>query len=98
LICTTSMTAVVGVMFIHLSLHIKGHSFSQVQVIPGLLLLVNCWLKIWQDLNTLQVTSFVWSRILDKICHYFMRRASCYCLCAPSRFATAQVVFASFVC
>lgn len=39
LICTTSMTAVVGVMFIHLSLHIKGHSFSQVQVIPGLLLL-----------------------------------------------------------
>ncbi|XP_011008836.1 PREDICTED: phosphate transporter PHO1 homolog 1-like [Populus euphratica] len=39
LICTTSMTAVVGVMFIHLSLHTKGHSFSQVQVIPGLLLL-----------------------------------------------------------
>ncbi|KAB5538267.1 hypothetical protein DKX38_015800 [Salix brachista] len=39
LICTTSMTAVVGVMFIHLSLHTKGHSYSQVQVIPGLLLL-----------------------------------------------------------
>ncbi|KAJ6324551.1 hypothetical protein OIU76_011783 [Salix suchowensis] len=33
------MTAVVGVMFIHLSLHTKGHSYSQVQVIPGLLLL-----------------------------------------------------------
>ncbi|KAL9401942.1 hypothetical protein Peur_005791 [Populus x canadensis] len=39
LICTTSMTAVVGVMFIHLSLLTKRHSYSQVQAIPGLLLL-----------------------------------------------------------
>ncbi|KAJ4848214.1 Phosphate transporter PHO1 1 [Turnera subulata] len=39
LICTTSMTAVVGVMFIHLSLLTKGYSYSQVQAIPGLLVL-----------------------------------------------------------
>lgn len=40
LICTTSMTAVVGVMFVHLSLITKGYSYSQVQAIPGLLLLI----------------------------------------------------------
>ncbi|KAL2546540.1 Phosphate transporter PHO1-like protein 1 [Forsythia ovata] len=40
LICTTSMTAVVGVLFVHLSLKSKGYSYAQVQVIPGLLLLV----------------------------------------------------------
>ncbi|XP_010511890.1 PREDICTED: phosphate transporter PHO1 homolog 1 [Camelina sativa] len=39
LICTASMSAIVGVMFVHLSLLAKGHSFRQVQVIPGLLLL-----------------------------------------------------------
>lgn len=40
LICTASMTAIAGVMFVHLSLLAKGYSFRQVQVIPGLLLLV----------------------------------------------------------
>ncbi|XP_021910563.1 phosphate transporter PHO1 homolog 1 [Carica papaya] len=40
LICTVSMTAVVGMMFIHLSLVTKGYSLSQVQAIPGLLLLI----------------------------------------------------------
>ncbi|OWM75838.1 hypothetical protein CDL15_Pgr009482 [Punica granatum] len=39
LICTTSMTVVVGVMFAHLSLLTKGYSFTEVQAIPGLLLL-----------------------------------------------------------
>ncbi|KAJ6910459.1 hypothetical protein NC652_021201 [Populus alba x Populus x berolinensis] len=39
LICTTAMTAVVGVMFIHLSLLTKRYSYSQVQAIPGLLFL-----------------------------------------------------------
>ncbi|KAK2635908.1 hypothetical protein Ddye_030700 [Dipteronia dyeriana] len=39
LICTTSMTAVVGVMFFHLTLVTKGYSHTQVQAIPGLLLL-----------------------------------------------------------
>ncbi|CAE5963466.1 unnamed protein product [Arabidopsis arenosa] len=39
LICTASMTAIAGVMFVHLSLLAKGYSFRQVQVIPGLLLL-----------------------------------------------------------
>ncbi|CAA2967145.1 phosphate transporter PHO1 homolog 1 isoform X2 [Olea europaea subsp. europaea] len=40
LICTTSMTAVVGVLFVHLSLVSKGYSSTQAQIIPGLLLLV----------------------------------------------------------
>lgn len=40
LICTTSMTVVVGVMFVHLFLLTKGYSYTQVQAIPGLLLLV----------------------------------------------------------
>lgn len=40
LMCTTSMTVVVGVMFVHLSLVAKGHSSTQVHAIPGLLLLV----------------------------------------------------------
>ncbi|KAI8527591.1 hypothetical protein RHMOL_Rhmol12G0087200 [Rhododendron molle] len=39
LICTTSMTAVMGVLFVHLSLVAKGYSYSQVQAIPALLLL-----------------------------------------------------------
>ncbi|XP_034681166.1 phosphate transporter PHO1 homolog 1 [Vitis riparia] len=40
LICTTSMTAVVGIMFVHLSLVAKGYSYSRVQAIPGLLCLL----------------------------------------------------------
>ncbi|XP_054776070.1 phosphate transporter PHO1 homolog 1 [Prosopis cineraria] len=40
LICTVAMTAVVGVMFLHLTLLAKGYSYAQVQAIPGLLLLV----------------------------------------------------------
>ncbi|KAG6654017.1 phosphate transporter PHO1 homolog 1-like [Carya illinoinensis] len=40
LICTTSLTAVMGVMFVHMSLIAKGHSYEQVKAIPGLLLLV----------------------------------------------------------
>ncbi|CAN4124722.1 unnamed protein product [Withania somnifera] len=40
LICTTSMTVVVGVLFLHLTLVAKGYSYNQIQAIPGLLLLV----------------------------------------------------------
>ncbi|KAG8366533.1 hypothetical protein BUALT_Bualt17G0089800 [Buddleja alternifolia] len=39
LICTTSMAAVVGILFVHLSLVAKGYSYAQVQSIPGLLVL-----------------------------------------------------------
>ncbi|XP_057765669.1 phosphate transporter PHO1 homolog 1-like [Salvia miltiorrhiza] len=39
LICTTAMAAVIGVLFLHLSLVAKGYSYAQVQAIPGLLLL-----------------------------------------------------------
>ncbi|TKW21318.1 hypothetical protein SEVIR_4G166900v4 [Setaria viridis] len=40
LICTSSMTIVVGVMFAHLTIIVKGNSSSAVQAIPGSLLLV----------------------------------------------------------
>ncbi|XP_062232938.1 phosphate transporter PHO1-3-like [Phragmites australis] len=40
LICATSMTIVVGVMFAHLTLIVKGYSSCAVQAIPGALLLV----------------------------------------------------------
>ncbi|XVF42966.1 hypothetical protein PTKIN_Ptkin02bG0002300 [Pterospermum kingtungense] len=40
LICTTAMTAVVGIMFVHLSLVTKGYSHAHVQAIPGFLLLI----------------------------------------------------------
>lgn len=40
LICATSMTAVVGVLFIHLTLLAKGYSYAQVKAIPGFLLLI----------------------------------------------------------
>ncbi|XP_057961513.1 phosphate transporter PHO1 homolog 1 [Malania oleifera] len=40
LICTTSITTVIGVMFVHLSLVAKRYSSTQVQAIPGLLLLI----------------------------------------------------------
>ncbi|KAL9259290.1 Phosphate transporter PHO1 homolog 1-like protein [Drosera capensis] len=39
LICTTSMSVIVGVLFIHLSLVAKGYPSSQAQAIPGFLLL-----------------------------------------------------------
>jgi hypothetical protein len=43
LICTASMSAVMGVMFVHLALVTKGYSNAQVRAIPGLLLLVISW-------------------------------------------------------
>ncbi|XP_028759533.1 phosphate transporter PHO1 isoform X2 [Neltuma alba] len=39
LICTATMTAVIGAMVIHLLLRTRGFSLSQVDVIPGILLL-----------------------------------------------------------
>lgn len=41
LICTTAMTVVVGVMFAHLALVVRGHSLTHVQAIPGFLFLVS---------------------------------------------------------
>ncbi|GMH31214.1 hypothetical protein Nepgr_033057 [Nepenthes gracilis] len=40
LICTTAMTVIVGFLFIHLSIVPKGYSSTQVQVIPGCLVLI----------------------------------------------------------
>lgn len=41
LICTMSMTAVVGVLFFHLTLLTKGYTYAQVQFLLGLLFLVS---------------------------------------------------------
>ncbi|KAL5542310.1 hypothetical protein UlMin_010020 [Ulmus minor] len=46
LICTTFMTAVVGAMVVHLILRASGFSSSQVDSIPGILLLVSLALLI----------------------------------------------------
>lgn len=65
LICTTSLTAVVGIMFVHLSLLTKGYSFTQVQAIPGLLLLVIpklmalLWRPIWWASHVAEVSNFL---------------------------------------
>ncbi|XP_072964118.1 phosphate transporter PHO1-3 [Typha angustifolia] len=40
LICTTSMTIVVGFMFSHLALTVRGYSSTEIQAIPGILLLM----------------------------------------------------------
>lgn len=42
LICAVSMSAVMGVLFVHLSLMAKGYPYAQVQAIPAFLLLVIC--------------------------------------------------------
>lgn len=47
LICTMAMSAVVGVMFLHLTLLTKGYSYARVQDIPGLLLLVNSFITYY---------------------------------------------------
>lgn len=100
-ICTTSMAVVVGVMFIHLSLTAKGYSSTQIQAIPGILLLVtspsflfNFLLrnnnKYLNAIIQLQSTNQVWSLLLYS---YFL----CY-LCAPSipYINQAGIVFFAF--
>jgi len=74
LICTASMSAIAGVMFVHLSLLEKGYSFRQVQVIPGLLLLV----IIYQTIVTLhQVFFYSLVKFVYLICLLFFYRVSC---------------------
>jgi hypothetical protein len=43
LICTMSMTSVVGVLLFHLTLLTKGYSYAQVQFLLGLIFLVSSW-------------------------------------------------------
>lgn len=61
LICTISMTFVVGVLFVHISLMDKGYSYSQVESIPGLLLLVMYSPSTFLD----DFELFVWHRLKD---------------------------------
>ena len=57
LICTASLSAVMGVMFVHMSLITKGYSYAQVQAIPGLLLLVISTSQCIQSRNDLYLFS-----------------------------------------
>lgn len=83
LMCTTGMSIVVGVMFVHLTLFAKGHSSSQIRAIPGLLLLVctsnisNTIAKEEQLMNFDYLVSFA--------------SFSWCCLCALSTFSTVQL-------
>jgi len=61
LICTMSMTAVVGVLLFHLTLLTKGYSYAQVQFLLGLLFLVIdlLILYIWWYKKVLRMYSIV---------------------------------------
>jgi len=74
LICTTSMTIVVGVMFAHLTIIVKGNSSSAVQAIPGSLLLVytiepnKCvCVYIWKFLCPYEADASLYSGVLVNI-------------------------------
>jgi len=74
LICTTSMTIVVGVMFAHLSIIVKGNSSTAVQAIPGSLLLVytielnKCvCVYIWKFLCPYEADASLYSGVLVNI-------------------------------
>ena len=59
LICTTTMTAVVGALVIHLILGLSGFSPVQVDYIPGLLLLVSSSIsKSWQFIGFSHCSGF----------------------------------------
>lgn len=73
LICAASMALVVGVMFLHLTLLAKGYSFSQVQSIPGILLLVWQLFLLLSSRSSASVTKLVPNKInsFDRYSHLF---------------------------
>lgn len=66
-ICTTSMAVVVGVMFIHLSLTAKGYSSTQIQAIPGILLLLFLVLLVCPFNTVYKSSRYRFLRILRNI-------------------------------
>ncbi|RYR38330.1 hypothetical protein Ahy_A09g043355 [Arachis hypogaea] len=67
LICTTLMTTVVGAMVIHLLLRAAGFSPSQVDAIPGILLLVSIMLLICPFDFFYRPTRYCFIRVLRNI-------------------------------
>ncbi|KAL4195709.1 hypothetical protein AMTRI_Chr04g242450 [Amborella trichopoda] len=67
LICTTSMTIVVGVMVAHLCLIAKGHSSTSVDAIPGLLLLLFLMLLVCPFNIVYKSTRFYFLRVIRNI-------------------------------
>lgn len=98
LICTMSMTAVVGVLFIHISLMAKGYSYTQLQIIPGLLLLVIC--RIYNFMTNENVTVLFSVKYLDimfSLLNFHVYRFLFYYLCVPSTLPTNRAVIVCFV-
>ncbi|KAJ4818093.1 Phosphate transporter PHO1 1 [Rhynchospora pubera] len=67
LICTACMTIVVGSMFAHLALILKGDSSTQVQAIPGILVLMFLLLLVCPFNVLYKSTRFLFLRILRNI-------------------------------
>ncbi|KAF3329002.1 phosphate transporter PHO1-3 [Carex littledalei] len=67
LICTACMTVVVGAMFAHLALVLKGNSSTQVQAIPGILVLMFLLLLVCPFNVLYKSTRFLFLRILRNI-------------------------------
>ncbi|KAJ3700733.1 hypothetical protein LUZ61_004438 [Rhynchospora tenuis] len=67
LICTACMTVVVGAMFAHLALILKGDSSTQVQAIPGILVLIFLLLLVCPFNVLYKSTRFLFLQILRNI-------------------------------
>ncbi|KAJ0035634.1 hypothetical protein Pint_25109 [Pistacia integerrima] len=67
LLCTTFMTAVVGAMVVHLLLRASGFSPSQVDAIPGILLLISCCLLVCPFDIFYRPTRYCFLRIMRNI-------------------------------
>ncbi|KAJ3694343.1 hypothetical protein LUZ60_009823 [Juncus effusus] len=67
LICTACMTVLVGVMFAHLALILRGHSSMQVQAIPGILVLMFLLLLVCPFNIVYKSTRYQFVRILRNI-------------------------------
>lgn len=96
LICAASMTAVVGVLSVHLLLVAKGYTSTQVQTLPGILVLV---LHILQQIRVLHSylshKTLNWLFSIPKLC--LPCSFSCYFLFALSTLHTSQAGTGSFV-
>ncbi|PWZ17268.1 Phosphate transporter PHO1-3 [Zea mays] len=67
LICTASMTIVVGAMFAHLAIIVKGNSSGAVQAIPGSLLLVFLFILVCPFNIVYQSSRYQFLRVIRNI-------------------------------
>lgn len=91
LLCTTCMTAVLGAMVVHLLLRASGFSPSQVDAIPGILLLVSA--IVYLSTTILYIQNFEWTISQSFALMFRFHVAWSYVHLTSS---TAQHAFASF--